>query len=253
MKKFIATLVFTLTTVICMAQLTNGVYKLTRYQKGNLPEEAFPFEVYKIIRPAGVLKMEFLKIKPLHFLFTPDKLDPKDVMGYTESSFDHCWICDMPNHKTIDYGTIVGEHYDKDFKSPINMQSFFQTLSGVTTPTSKNPLIGIWKIADDNNVEGYKIYTKDVRYLILVQRNTDGDIQSISGSVYPVKFLKDNKTIEAGSPCQIYWSTQASHTLTYEYKGKSITERWEQAELPSDLTQWFTEKEDTEDIPTQSC
>lgn len=238
-----------------MAQLTNGVYKQTRYKKGDLPEEAFPFEVYKIIRPAGVLKMEFLRIKPLYFLFTPDKIDPKDVMGYTESTFDHCWICDMPNHKTIDYGTIVGEHYDKDFNAPINLPSFFQTLSGVTTAASKNPLIGVWKIVDDSNAEGYKIYTKDVRYLILVQRNTDGSIQCISGSVYPVKFLKNDKTIEAGSSCQIYWPTRTCHTLTYESNGKSITERWEQTELPSDFTQWFTEKEkkDIKDIPTQSC
>lgn len=242
MRKIIATLTFALASVACMAQLEPGLYKQTRYKQEHMPEKPFQFHVYKIVKPAGVLQFELINMKPLKFLCTPTTIAKEDIVAHDRFSFDQRWVCDMRNHKTIKFGTTVVEHYDTNFKINKNIPPLLSALSG-TTYSGDNPLLGVWKCRDYNKrTEYYKIYTPKSAYAIYIKRRLDDThaIQSVQGVKTSVKYKKDGSTKEDGNPCQIVWNGSTSYSLTYKNEqGLPVTELWEKAELPADLTYWF--------------
>lgn len=242
MRKIIATLTFALASVTCMAQLEPGLYKQTRYKQENMPEKQNPFHVYKIVKPAGVLQFELINMKPLKFLCTPTTIAEEDIVSHDSYSFDQRWVCNMRNHKTIKFGTTVIEHYDTNFKVDKNLPPLLSALSG-TIHSNDNPLLGVWKCRNySKRKEYYKIYTQKYAYAIYITRSLDDThaIGRVQGVRTSVKYKKDGNTKENGNPCQIVWNGSTSYGLTYKNEqGLPVTEFWEKAELPADLTYWF--------------
>lgn len=242
MRKIIATMAIMLASMTCMAQLTSGVYKQTRYQQESMPEQPYPFSLYKIIKPAGVMQMEIINLNPFRYVFVPSVIDKDNIIDHTEKSFNHCWICNIRNHKTIAYGTTVREHYDLDFKDTQNIKQLLQALSGEVAD-SKNPMIGVWKRRDSsNNLAYYKIYTPNVVYYLFIRRRSSDDthyLQQAFGELSSVKYQKNGDTVEKGNPCKIVWNGTDAYGLVYEDKGLPVTEFWDKAKIPEDFTYWM--------------
>lgn len=234
MRKIIATLTFALASVACMAQLEPGLYKRTRYKLEHGPEAPFQFQfnAYKIVKPAGVLQLNLINEKPLKFRCTPTTIAEEDIIAHDRFSFDQRCVYKIP----------LIEHYDTRFKVDKDIPPLLSALSG-TTHSDDNPLLGVWKCRDYNkHTEYYKIYTPKYIYALYIKRhlNDTHAIPSVQGVRSSVKYKKDGSTKENGNPCQIVWNGSTSYGLTYKNdQGLPVTEFWEQAELPADLTYWF--------------
>lgn len=221
-------------------RLSEGVYKQTRYQRGDLPEENYPFEIYKIVKSSGAMQIEFFNRNPVEFLFSPCTIDKRDIINYTENSFDYRWKCNM-RHKTIEYGTIVREHYDRNFVDRRGLPQLFQVLSG-RVPASDKSLIGVWKQCNSNDwFECYRVYTPKLCFVIRIHRFADDahSIQQISGGIYTVVYLKNGDTEECGNLYQVEWSDQTSYKLTRQVNGQPASDYWKRAVLPPDFVYWF--------------
>lgn len=52
-----------------------------------------------------------------------------------------------------------------------------------------------------------------------------------SGSIETVEYLKDKTTIEGGNPCDIKWTSPDCYTLSYQWKGNTVSEIWERSSM----------------------
>lgn len=217
-----------------------GVYKTTQYKRGELPVEDFPFEIYRkvlgvdTVDVTDALKKTELKAVQVEFytaqgqnnIMVPCFLISQaksNVIEAGKKGFTNKWVCDMYNHITIEYGTVVNEYYSKKFKpSPVyeEMEKVFKT-----KPNKKNAFLGVWKCKNYTTDTYYKIYGEKYRVGMHIRRN---DAQ---GSIETVEYLKDKTTIEGGNPCDIRWTSPDSYTLFYQWTGNTIGEIWERSSM----------------------
>lgn len=52
-----------------------------------------------------------------------------------------------------------------------------------------------------------------------------------SGSIETDEYLKDKTTIEGGNPCDIKWTSPDCYTLSYQWKGNTVSEIWERSSM----------------------
>jgi hypothetical protein len=217
-----------------------GVYRQTQYKRGDQPVEDYPFEVYKkvfgtdTVDVSDDVKKIVLKAVQMDvyaakgqnntmvpcFLITNPQLN---VIEAGKKGFTNKWVCDMYNHITIEYGTVVNEYYSKKFKpSPVyeEMEKAFKT-----KPNKKNAFLGVWKCKNYTTDTYYKIYGEKYRVGMHIRRN---DAQ---GSIESVEYLKDKTTLEGGNPCDIRWTSPDSYTLFYQWNGNTIGEIWERSSM----------------------
>lgn len=217
-----------------------GVYKTTQYKRGELPVEDFPFEIYRkvlgidTVDVTDALKKTELKAVQVEFytaqgqnnIMVPCFLISQaksNIIEAGKKGFTNKWVCDMYNHITIEYGTVVNEYYSKKFKpSPVyeEMEKAFKT-----KPNKKNAFLGVWKCKNYTTDTYYKIYGEKYRVGMHIRRN---DAQ---GSIESVEYLKDKTTLEGGNPCDIRWTSPDSYTLFYQWNGNTIGEIWERSSM----------------------
>lgn len=217
-----------------------GVYKAAQYKRGELPVEDFPFDIYKkvlgveTVDVTDALKKTELKAVQIEFytaegqnnIMVPCFLISNSKSNIIESGkkgFTNQWVCDMYNHITIEYGTVVNEYFSRKFKpSPVykEVEKVFKT-----KPSKKNAYLGVWKCKNYNADTYYKIYGEKYRVGMHIRRN---DAQ---GNIETVEYLKDKTTIEGGNPCDIRWTSPDSYTLFYQWNGNVIGETWERSSM----------------------
>ena len=217
-----------------------GVYKAAQYKRGELPVEDFPFDIYKkvlgveTVDVTDALKKKELKAVQIEFyaaegqnnIMVPCFLISNSKSNIIESGkkgFTNQWVCDMYNHITIEYGTVVNEYFSRKFKpSPVykEVEKVFKT-----KPSKKNAYLGVWKCKNYNADTYYKIYGEKYRVGMHIRRN---DAQ---GSIETVEYLKDKTTIEGGNPCDIKWTSPDCYTLSYQWKGNTVSEIWERSSM----------------------
>ena len=217
-----------------------GVYKAAQYKRGELPVEDLPFDIYKkvlgveTVDVTDALKKTELKAVQIEFyaaegqnnIMVPCFLISNSKSNIIESGkkgFTNQWVCDMYNHITIEYGTVVNEYFSRKFKpSPVykEVEKVFKT-----KPSKKNAYLGVWKCKNYNADTYYKIYGEKYRVGMHIRRN---DAQ---GSIESVEYLKDKTTLEGGNPCDIRWTSPDSYTLFYQWNGSTIGEIWERSSM----------------------
>lgn len=221
-------------------QVKPGVYRQIQYKQGDQPVEDYPFEVYKKVIGTDtvdvsddvkkiVLKavqVEFYTAQGQNNIMVPCFLISQaksNIIEAGKKGFTNKWVCDMYNHITIEYGTVVNEYYSKKFKpSPVyeEMEKAFKT-----KPNKKNAFLGVWKCKNYTTDTYYKIYGEKYRVGMHIRRN---DAQ---GSIESVEYLKDKTTLEGGNPCDIRWTSPDSYTLFYQWNGNTIGEIWERSSM----------------------
>ena len=217
-----------------------GVYKQKQYKRGDLPVEDFPFEIYKKVFGTDTIDVnddiKKIQIKAVQmdvynakgqnnvmvpcFLITNPQLN---VIEVNKNGFTNKWVCDMPSHRTIEYGTVVNEYYTKKFKpSPVykEIEKVFKT-----KPSKKNAYLGVWKCKNYAAGTYYKIYGKKYRVGLHIRRN------NAQGSIETVEYLKDKTTLEGGNPCAIRWNGPDSYALFYQWNGNVFSEMWERSSM----------------------
>lgn len=218
-----------------------GVYRQTQYKRGDQPVEDYPFEVYKKVFGTDTvdvnddIKKIVLKavqmevyvaegqnnIKVPCFLITNPQLN---VIEAGKKGFTNRWVCDMYSHKTIKHGTVVNEYYTKKFKPSTIYKEIEKVFK--TKPSKKNAYLGVWKCKNYNADTYYKIYGE--KYRVGSMRIGRNDAR---GSIETVEYLKDKTTIEGGNPCDIKWTSPDCYTLSYQWKGNTVSEIWERSSM----------------------
>lgn len=226
--------------VVETLQVKPGVYRQIQYKQGGQPVEDYPFEVYKKVIGTDtvdvsddvkkiVLKSVQMEVYTAEgqnntmvpcFLITNPQLN---VIEAGKKGFTNKWVCDMFSHKTIKHGTIVNEYYTKKFKPSTVYKEIEKVFK--TKPSKKNAYLGVWKMKSNLNSTYYKIYGENYRVSMHIGRN---DAQ---GSIETVEYLKDKTTIEGGNPCDIKWTSPDCYTLSYQWKGNTVSEIWERSSM----------------------
>lgn len=217
-----------------------GVYRQTQYKRGDQPVEDYPFEVYKKVFGTDTVvvgddikkmlvkavQMDVYAAKGQNNTMVPCFLITNPQLNVIEAGkkvFTNRWVCDMYSHKTIKHGTIVNEYYTKKFKPSTVYKEIEKVFK--TKPSKKNAYLGVWKCKNYNADTYYKIYGEKYRVGMHIRRN---DAQ---GSIETVEYLKDKNTIEGGNPCDIRWTSPDCYTLSYQWKGNTVSEIWERSSM----------------------
>lgn len=67
-----------------------------------------------------------------------------------------------------------------------------------------------------------------IKYRVGSMRIGRNDAQ---GSIETVEYLKDKTTIEGGNPCDIKCTSPDCYTLSYQWKGNTVSEIWERSSM----------------------
>lgn len=217
-----------------------GVYRQTQYKRGDQPVEDYPFEVYKKVFGTDTVvvgdnikkmlvkavQMDVYAAKGQNNTMVPCFLITNPQLNVIEAGkkvFTNKWVCDMYSHKTIKHGTVVNEYYTKKFKPSTVYKEIEKVFN--TKLSKKNAYLGVWKMKSNSNVTYYKIYGENYRVSMRIGRN------DARGSIETVEYLKDKTTIEGGNPCDIRWTSPDSYTLSYQWKGNTVSEIWERSSM----------------------
>lgn len=218
----------------------DGVYKQTSYQQENTATEAYPFDLYKIIISDSTEWNDIRKLETYILdmeLFTETFKDGRkvpairikagnnNILEGNQEKFVNKWICDMFNHKTIKYGTVVREKYEKKFQ-PSTHYRIIKNVIRTKSHAQNNKILGVWKYQPPYGENcHYKIYGNDHRIRLALGN------QDANGYIETVEYLTPNLTKEGENPCTIDWLDDNHYDLTYRNGKYDNTEHWERSNL----------------------
>lgn len=233
--------------------IKKGVYKHVQYKRGDLPIEKVPFDIYKLLsgdidtlqlndnlisienkaKQMDIYTTKYKDVEIVNFVIANSKLD---VIDQGKKGFINRWVCDMKNHRTIPYGTLVKEVFRKDVQPSKAFKEIRKVF--IQKPIKDIPIIGAWKLKGENSKQIY-VYGKE-HMIVLNEKYDSRQGNFYKGTIDKLEYTKENQFKVRDCLFNIKWLGLDNFTMTTEQNGQLyiIEAEWERCNI-EDLVKYF--------------